>query len=85
MYEEQLEHARRVKAAHERDLMKKPNVIGVGVGLRSRNGEFTGEVAIVVSVSHKIPSCALSPEQTIPSELDGVPVDVHTTGIPHAG
>jgi hypothetical protein len=80
MEEDQLARVRSVKAAHEKELLRKPNVVGVGVGLRYRGGEFTGEPAVVVSVTHKLPPSALHPEDVIPTELDGVPVDVQEIG-----
>ncbi|MBN1178486.1 MAG: hypothetical protein JXD18_04705 [Anaerolineae bacterium] len=80
MSEEELAQVLAVKRAHEKDLMQKPNVVGVGVGMRSRGGQFTGEPAIVVSVSRKVPRNHLAPQDVIPSELDGVPVDVQAIG-----
>lgn len=74
------ERAQAVKEAHEEALMQLPNVVGVGVGLRSRGGEYTGEVGLVVMVRRKVPRSALKPEEIIPSEIDGVPVDVQEVG-----
>jgi hypothetical protein len=75
-----LERARAIKQAHEAALMALPNVVGVGVGLRSIGGELTGEVAIVVSVTEKLLDDDLEPAERIPAEIDGVPVDVQATG-----
>ena len=80
MDEEQLVRVRSVKAAYEKRLMSKANVVGVGVGLRHCRGRFTGEPAVVVSVTHKVPSSTLDPEDVIPSEIEGVPVDVQEIG-----
>lgn len=80
MDEEKLARVRSVKAAHEQVLMQKANVVGVGVGLRRRGGRFTDEPALVVSVTHKVPCAALDPQDVIPSELEGVPVDVQEIG-----
>ena len=74
------ERLRDVKNSHEADLMGKANVVGVGIGLRQRAGQSTGEPAIVVSVTHKIPPALVEPDDVIPSELDGVPVDVQEIG-----
>lgn len=76
----EIERARTVKAAHEKQLLAKANVVGVGVGLRRRRGEPTDEVCIVVSVRKKVRREQLSPVDRIPAELDGVPVDVEETG-----
>jgi hypothetical protein len=75
-----LEHVKAVRAAHEADLMKKANVVGVGVGLRRRRGQLTDEPAIVVSVTEKLPPSRLASEDIVPRELEGVPVDVQAVG-----
>jgi len=78
--DESLERLRIIKAAHEADLMRKANVVGVGIGLRQRDGELTSEPTIVVSVVHKAPLSQLAPDDVIPRELEGMPVDVQAVG-----
>jgi hypothetical protein len=78
--ERKLKHLKAVKASHEADLMRKANVVGVGIGFRQRAGKLTDEPAIVVSVTHKVPASRLSPSEKIPHELEGVPVDVQAVG-----
>ncbi len=68
------------KARYKSKLLKKANVVGVGVGMRMREGEPTGEPAIIVNVTHKMPLEDLPPEDRIPQEIDGVPVDVQPIG-----
>ncbi|MCX7683300.1 MAG: hypothetical protein N2508_15270 [Anaerolineae bacterium] len=80
MKESYLERLRAVKDAHEAELMRKANVVGVGIGLRRRAGAETGEAAIVVSVTKKVPLHQLAPQDVIPHELDGMPVDVQAVG-----
>ena len=77
---ETLERLRMVKAAHEASLMRRANVVGVGIGFREQEGQRTDELAIVVSVVQKVPPSHLAPEDVIPPELDGVPVDVQAVG-----
>ena len=72
--------AQAVKARYERELLRKRNVVGVGVGFRERAGRATEEVCIVVSVREKLPPDQLAPQDAIPTQLDGVPVDVKATG-----
>ena len=60
--------------------MSKANVVGVGVGLRRRAGALTDDVALVVMVSRKVPNAQLAPEDIVPREIDGVPVDVQEVG-----
>ena len=77
--------AQAAKQAHVSFLLGLPNVVGVGVGLRMRRGQPTGEVALVVMVNKKIPDAELAPDQLIPRELDGVPIDVLEVGDLKAG
>jgi len=78
--DEQMEQLRRVKTKHEGELMRKANVVGVGIGLRRRRGELTDEPTIVVSVTHKVPRSKLKAEDVVPQELDGVRVDIQAVG-----
>ena len=78
--QEQMEQLRRVKTKHEGELMRKANVVGVGIGFRRRHGRLTEEPAIVVSVTHKVPRSKLAAEDVVPQELDGVPVDIEAVG-----
>lgn len=84
MNDEELSRVRTVKATHERELLQKPNVVGVGIGRRKKAGKSTGELSIVVSVSQKVPVDRLEPDEVIPSDLEGVPVDVQEVGTLHA-
>ena len=75
-----LEQVRVIKAVYEADLMRKANVVGVGIGLQQQGGKLTGEAAIVVSVTHKLPLSQIAPGDVIPCELEGVLVDVQAVG-----
>jgi hypothetical protein len=77
---EAIARAQSVKAKYERELMRKRNVVGVGVGFEERAGKMTDVVCIVVSVREKLPLDQLAPKDVVPAELDGVPVDVQATG-----
>lgn len=72
--------AQEVKRAHEIELLEKANVVGVGVGLRTRQGRQTGEVALVVMVTRKVPRAQLAPEDVVPNEIDGLRVDIQEVG-----
>ncbi len=76
-----VERAQAVKRAHEAELLSKPNVVGVGVGLRKKGGERVDEVALVVMVKQKLPAYVLAPDDVIPAMIDGVPVDVQEVGV----
>ncbi len=69
-----------VKEKHEEEILQKANVMGVGVGLRMRAGEPTDEVVLVVMVTRKVPRAQLAPEDFVPSEIEGVPVDIQEVG-----
>lgn len=72
--------ARDVKRAHSASLMEKANVVGVSVGYRQQSGRRTDEIALIVMVDKKLSPDALSPKDHIPSEIDGVPIDVQYVG-----
>jgi len=72
--------AARAKELHLPSLLTRPNVVGVGVGLRQRGGRMQDEVCVVALVRRKRPPTALGPEAMVPSEIDGVPVDVLEVG-----
>jgi hypothetical protein len=78
--DEQIRHASEVQQKYADILMSKPNVVGVGVGFAQQSGERMPQVALVVMVDHKLPAAQLSLEDMIPSQLDGVRVDVQETG-----
>jgi len=77
---DEIARIRAVKLAHEAELMRKANVVGVGIGLRQRDGKYTGELALIVSVTHKVPPEELDAEDLVPHEIDGIPVDVQAVG-----
>lgn len=61
-------------------LMRKPNVVGVGIGYVKENDVATAELGLIVMVSKKLPEDQLPPKDRIPDELDGVRVDVQEVG-----
>ena len=78
--QEALQRAQAVRQEHQEALLAKANVTGVGVGLRHTGGQRTEQMGIVVMVSKKVPRAWLDPQDVIPSEIDGVPVDVREVG-----
>lgn len=74
------QHAAQVKARYEQSLLEKANVIGVGIGIRKREGIYTGEVALIVMVQKKLPRTELPAEDLLPNEIEGVPVDIQEVG-----
>jgi hypothetical protein len=61
------------------------NVVGIGAGVKWKNGEPTGEPAVLVLVTHKVAKEHLSPTDLAPKRLQGMPTDVLAVGLPVAG
>ena len=64
------------KAKHRMFLLSLPNVTGVGIGQKIRDGKPVGTTAIKVFVLRKLPPAQLSDEDLIPETLEGFPTDV---------
>lgn len=75
-----LDWIRRVKEKHEALLLSKRNVVGIGIGFREKDGQMTDQMALIVSVSEKLPESEVSTADLIPAEIEGVPVDVKKVG-----
>lgn len=67
-------------AQHETELMGYANVVGVATGIQTKKGQPTGEPCVVVFVQKKIERDKLNNEDIIPSQIDGVLVDVVEVG-----
>ncbi|MBF4510600.1 MAG: hypothetical protein ISP10_09020, partial [Aeromicrobium sp.] len=61
-------------------LHARANVVATGIGYRWTGGEMTEDIAIVCSVTQKLPLSALGARDVVPREIDGVPTDVVATG-----
>src|SRR5215216_60954 len=57
-----------------------PNTVGLGVGVKLVGGEPTGEPALMVSVTQKLPREMLAEDDLIPGELGGMQTDVLEVG-----
>lgn len=68
-----------VQAKYADELMAKPHVVGIGIGLMKEDGVYTQQVGLVVMVD-QMPPEDLPEDEQIPSELEGFPVDVQVTG-----
>jgi hypothetical protein len=60
--------------------LQKPNVIGVGIGVKESEGELTGEPALLVLVTHKVSEDELRPDELIPSTVQDISTDVVEIG-----
>jgi hypothetical protein len=59
-----------------------PNVNGLAVGVKWKDGEPTGEPALLVLVTHKVPLDELPAGQSIPKKLGDMQTDVLAIGSP---
>ena len=78
--DEQMQRALEVQQRYENYLLGKPHVVGVGVGYAAVAGQPTAQIALVVMVDRKLPPQELPPMDRIPSQLDGIRVDVQEMG-----
>jgi hypothetical protein len=77
-----LDRIREVKTQAKQRLFALPGVHCVAVGPKKTAGKITGQNAILVYVTEKKPLGALEPAEVIPSEIDGVKVDVIESPVP---
>jgi hypothetical protein len=80
MSDQSAQRALEVKRRYEQELLRKANVVAVGVGYCRRGGVQIRKVCIVVSVKNKVPLSELKPGDVIPAQIEDVPVDVVETG-----
>lgn len=69
------------QASFESQILAKPNVVGVAVGLKEHEGQWTDTMALVVLVQQKLPLTALSAADRVPREIDGIQTDVYEVGV----
>jgi hypothetical protein len=64
---------------------RRPNLVGVGVGVKWKNGTPTGEPAVLALVTTKVERDALSSKDLVPPKVGNMQTDVLAIGIPLAG
>ena len=65
-----------VLAKHKRALLKRKNVVGVGIGQKWIKGKNTGKQALLIFVSKKEAASALSPKDRLPKAIGKHQTDV---------
>lgn len=70
----------RVLSKSKGKLLKLPNVVGVGVGIKKAGEEATGRLSLVVFVEKKIPVRELRRDQVVPLKIGDLETDVIETG-----
>lgn len=61
------------------------NVVGVATGVKWKNGEATGEPAVLVLVAQKLTKDQLGSADVVPTKLQDMQTDVLAVGYPFAG
>jgi hypothetical protein len=74
-----------VQSDRQDELLALPNVVGVGISHKYVGGEDTGDPAIAVFVSQKLPKDMLRKDERIPASLNSLKTDVIETGVIQAG
>ncbi len=78
--EQQIAQIKAVKARYQDELLRKPNVVGVGIGYTEVGGQQTDQLGLIVMVKKKQPAAQLTPQDRIPKEIEGVITDVKEVG-----
>ncbi len=68
------------KSKYERQLLSKPNVVGVMTGHKVRGGERINELSIVCLVEKKLAAETLQKKELIPTTIQDFPTDVIQVG-----
>ncbi len=70
--------AQKAHGAAASEFLEKPrgNVVGIGVGVKWKNGQPTGEPALVVLVTHKVEKGQVSAADLVPPKLHDMQTDV---------
>ncbi len=68
------------KNTYQEMILRKRNVVGVGVGLKESGGKYTDEVAVVALVRRKVPLAGLPADALVPRQVGGVDTDVIEVG-----
>lgn len=76
----QYPQVKQVKDQYVREILARPNVVGVGIGYKTQKGAKTGTLSLVTLVRKKLPPAALSAESMIPASFDAVETDVLEVG-----
>src|SRR3712207_3785703 len=63
--------------------LNKPNVVGVGLGYKIKNGFNTFQKCLSIFVTNKLPLCNIPSNDMVPSYYYGIPTDVINTGTFH--
>lgn len=74
----------RIKERYQNSILKKDNVVGVGIGFKKVKRRKTDTLSIVALVDKKMPLSVLKEKDIVQKELDGIPTDVQEIGVVEA-
>ncbi|HYI09824.1 MAG TPA: hypothetical protein VEK57_12240 [Thermoanaerobaculia bacterium] len=74
------ERAIAIKDEYSERILAHPGVVGIGYGWRTRAGVHTDEPVIRIYVLRKMPIEALSLDERLPTQIEGIPTDVNESG-----
>jgi hypothetical protein len=78
--EKSMAEVKAIKDRYQTELLRKANVVGVAVGYREKAGQMTDQVVLTVMVKKKVPLSQLDAKDVIPTEIEGVMIDVKEVG-----
>lgn len=67
-------------SVNEKELLKKANVVGCGIGEKIKGGFFTGKLCLKVYVERKLPKKELKKTDLIPEVLSPIETDIEEVG-----
>ncbi|RNA69344.1 hypothetical protein [Alteribacter keqinensis] len=80
---QEVDRVRKVKSKQNEDtILRKENVVGLGIGIKMKNGKPTDKPALITYVTKKEPLKNLKDEDVVPEVIEGVDTDVIEIGIP---
>lgn len=74
------EEVSRARSRVQVELLRRKNVVGVGVGFKEKGGQKTDEICLVVLVEKKVPKQELTPDDLVPEKMQGIRTDVKEVG-----
>lgn len=75
-----MDRLERILEESKAEILKRPNVVGVGIGYKTRGGRTTDALSIVAFVSKKLPLGELAESDVVPPRVGGVDTDVVEVG-----
>ncbi len=76
----EVEKIREVKTRYQDELLKKKNVVGLGIGYKETAGRQTDQLSLIAMVRKKEPLSNLRPPDIVPPRIQEVITDVQEVG-----